>query len=641
MRRLHLLFIGLGNSKPVLLSTLMANKYTAFPTLTPVQFYKEGQDLPDGYNKKFIDDGYSLADSLTYEDKIDYAQPWRFADLVTIQLESHLGVVNLNEVLLDALDLQGNVLVADIIPNWDGQLSGESYWHYQFKFMYNGYVELTQSGTQYIRFRIRLIENDGIADPTTESWLSEIQQFKEEQPGTLLVEYSHGENDMDAVFEQTQPNFRIRVEGDIHGKEPGSTTTAYTDMGERLVQLSAVTYNVEKFSVKAVPDYIIDKLNHILACDSVRIDRKMYVKDDGAKFELQATPNHPLKGASIQVRQADNRHKTIAESDAFTLWPQGNSTYPKYLYDVIISDGVRFLQLKEIILANSGAGTSLASSLNVAATAANNGTAGTFSYIDHALVYTQGPGETWASTSDYVFTEKLTLDVTVNINSGVLGWKDKGFSYGIDWGDSTIQNKIASNPFNPQIEIVQHTYASSGNYTVRIFHPGTGGWCNFNYPSDSNNNTHCTITDIAGTLPEITSQFFINGNGGVSADLSSMSASDFNFLQSARQQIGNIILFNCMITVDIGQIFAIGTVNSMVTTFPKLRSLTLTNNQLNAAEAANVINQFAAYCNPNFFTPNGVIRLKQKPPAVIVDAGALSTISVITNNPIKWTVEKD
>lgn len=621
----------------------MSNKYTAFPVLTPVQFYKEGHDLPDGYNKKFQNDGYSLSDTLTYEDKVDYAQPWRFADLITIQLESHLGAVNQNDVLLDVLDMEGNVLVAGIAANWKDQLPGESYWHYQFKFMYNGYVELVQSGTQYIMFRVRLIEDGGpgMGGAEVETWLSEIQQFKEEQSGTLLVEYSHNENDMDAIFEQIQPNFRIRVEGDIHSKEPGSTTTAYTDMGERLVQLSAVTYNIEKLSVKNVPDYIIDKLNHILACDNVRIDRKMYVKNDGAKFELQVSPNHPLKGASIQVRQAENRHKTTVISDSFALWMQGNNTYPKYLYGVVMSDGVRYIELKEIILANSSAGTSLAASLNTATAASNNGTAGTFSYVDHALVYTQGPGETWISVSDYVFTEKLTLNITINITNGVFGWKDKGFSYGIDWGDGTIRNVQGSNPFNPPVEIVQHTYVSIGSYQVRLFHPGAGAWCSFNYPSDSNHNAHCTITNIGGSLPQITNQYLLNGGNGLMADLSGMDASDFDFLRSARQEITNIILYNCKIDADMGQVFAIGSANQMAATFPKLRSLTLTSNQLSAAQAANVINQYAAYCNANFFIPNGIIRLKQNPAAVIVDTTALATYAAVTNNPINWTIEKD
>src|SRR5690606_16064003 len=239
-------------------------------------------------------------------------------------------------------------------------------------------------GVNYVRFRLRFIEAGGPGDPPpqTEVWLSEIQQFKPEQPGTLLVEYSNSENDLDTVFEQVDPLFNIRIEGDVHSREPGSTTTAYTDMGDELVQLSSVPYDIDKLSILGMPDYMVKKLNHILACDRVRIDNKLYVKDDGAKFELQTTPNYPLKGASIQLRPADNKHVTDNTESNIVLWPQGNSTYPKYLYNVQMSDGVKTFTIKEVILENSAAGTTLAATLSNAASAANNGTKGAFSYTD-------------------------------------------------------------------------------------------------------------------------------------------------------------------------------------------------------------------------------------------------------------------
>lgn len=619
----------------------MSDRLVYIADLNPVQFYEQGKQLPARYHKKHLGDGWSYEDALSYENKAYFAQKVQFDQLISVQVRSNLGPVNNNDIYIDILDCDGNVKVAAIAYVQYEQLPGdvvgsEQMTTWQFKFKFNSYPSEIPAVEDTYRLRLTLEYNDGVNPAEYAIFLSEDLHLKTSHPGTLLVEYGNSENNADTVFEQISPLFAIRVEADIHSTEPASTTTAYTDMGERLVQLSSTSYEVQKLTVKNAPDYLVVKLNEIFSCDQVRIDGRLYVKDDGAKWELQTSPDHPLKGATIQLRPSENSHSTGVVVASFPVWLQGNDTYPKYIFNAGLYDGVNQVVLKEKVIEDATAGATYATALNNAATALKNGTAGTWAYTNHALVYTNATGENWSAITDpAIITDKLTFTITINTSNGILGWKDGLFVYGIDWGDNSVENKVFTS-FTSINTIVQHEYASTGNYTVRIFHGGDIASSYFNYPSDSAHITECTITNIAGTLPGQTYRFYINGSNGAAADLSGMSASGFNFLRSAIA-LSEIILHNCKITVDIGQIFnGISAPNN----FAALRGITLTNNQLTAAEAASVINEFMNNCSPNVQIYQGIIRLKQNPAAVIVDATALSNITALTQ-ALGWTVLHD
>ena len=133
---------------------------------------------------------------------------------------------------------------------------------------------------------------------------------------TVLIACSHDENDfdfkfIDSVYNVTRTIIQ-RVEGGFKsdGQLPGGKYTMYQDLQFKPVILNAVPYNTYRLTVGnniGVPNWVIDKLNRIFSCSSVKIDNVEYTRAEGAKFEpVNRDPFYPSGIWTIDLLKSEN-----------------------------------------------------------------------------------------------------------------------------------------------------------------------------------------------------------------------------------------------------------------------------------------------------------------------------------------------
>ena len=278
----------------------MADNIVDISILSPLKFVKRGYSNPLKYNTRYMSD-FLYMDTIgeLYEQQ-PYAQPWQQNDIIPVPILSNYAPHQLE--MYDCNGVQIDTFVLTYVPS---SIEGTGQKVYQASVALNSYPE------GYYQFII----NSG--SPVLETYESEWIDLKELHTNTVLLEYTHDENDYDMVFE-TGIRPCLRVHGEIREFQPGSDRTVFVDQPRNLTQLFGKSFSTEKLIIGdtfGVPNYMIEKINATFLCSTVLIDGKQYVGNEGAKFEGVREDFMPTAGWAFEVRaaKASTKKRFIAD----------------------------------------------------------------------------------------------------------------------------------------------------------------------------------------------------------------------------------------------------------------------------------------------------------------------------------------
>lgn len=289
----------------------MADNIVDISILAPMKFVKEGYTTALNYNTRYKEDFlYSETIGSLYEQQ-PYAQPWQSNDIIPFQVLSNYAPHQ-----LELYDCNGIQIDTFVLTYKSSSIEVTGQKAYEAQIALNGYNE------GYYQFKIKS------GSPVLETYVSEWIDLKSLHTNTVLIEYTHDENDFDMVFE-TGIELKLRVHGEVAQFQPGSDRTVFVDQPRNLTQLFGKSFSTEKFIIGdtwGVPDYMIEKINNIFLCSTVLIDGKQYVGNEGAKFEPNREPLFPMGGWVFELRAAKASTKKRFVADGM----QGSPTTITY-----------------------------------------------------------------------------------------------------------------------------------------------------------------------------------------------------------------------------------------------------------------------------------------------------------------------
>jgi hypothetical protein len=253
--------------------------------LNPLKFVTSGTDR--------IDDNFESDLVNIYQSPRCYLQKWQFGDVGRVQVLSDYVFT------FKVLDLDTGAEIADFVPSLkSSEIVGESFSVYEIEIDFSA----LGSGSYYCK----ILYNDTFEDKIV---LSEPFEVSESWPGSILFEFVNSENNFDVVFE-TGIDYQIRVEGVIDNFTPESDDVIYNDMLKNATLLNSVPFRSFTLFVggaPGVPVWMADKINRVMACDSVKIDGGSYEKKQGAGWEVKRADEYQFVGINIEIVPSENR----------------------------------------------------------------------------------------------------------------------------------------------------------------------------------------------------------------------------------------------------------------------------------------------------------------------------------------------
>jgi hypothetical protein len=164
---------------------------------------------------------------------------------------------------------------------------------------------------------------NGLADPVeTYFRIKEKEELKE----TVLLSYTHRENEYDTIFfnsDGTRKTFNFRIEGGIY---PGDKTQhveneIFRDQRFNPYQTAAIAYEVSVLTIGAsdgVPQWVGNKINNIFLLSDVEVDGVRSVRNESSTAELISTGvGNPLYVHKISIEQPDEDVHTLIDHYGF------------------------------------------------------------------------------------------------------------------------------------------------------------------------------------------------------------------------------------------------------------------------------------------------------------------------------------
>ncbi|UXO94058.1 hypothetical protein Pan5_16 [Pseudanabaena phage Pan5] len=268
----------------------MASNIVVHPKIGPVKWVIEGATNDARYKTKRFD-RYRYQDTVKeWMEQRNWFQPWTTADSVTIQLQSNFAPFALT--VIDSCT--GATMLSTTIDYVATSIEASGLKVYQKTISLAG----LPSGSYYFRLRC--------GSPVLITYVSEAFVIGT-WPDSILLEYSHNENDYDVIWE-TGIVMNYRVPGGFREYQPGNESTVFVDQDQDLIQLSARTFHTERLIIgtsEGVPDWVAERVNKIFQCATVLADGLQYVRNDGATLEASREDDYPLVGWSLEVRPKD------------------------------------------------------------------------------------------------------------------------------------------------------------------------------------------------------------------------------------------------------------------------------------------------------------------------------------------------
>jgi hypothetical protein len=273
----------------------MANEIY-FPFLNPLSMYDVNEPDNPAYGSKNMLDHPFVNTVYDWQEPTNYAQKWQQSDTLKIQVQS-----TFDPLQVDLLGKYGEVVTSLVgnlkLPN--KYIIGA--FAYEFTLSFAAIPE----GVYYLRMSNgNLNELHLISEPIC---------VKAIHPNTVYIQYRHSRYHGDVIFE-TGITFNFRVEASFDFLKPGANVTSYQDQKANPYILSATPYRVWPLVVggnRGIPDWVVDKINIIWACNEVRVDGRLFARNESGNISFNQVEYYPMRAAIIELREGINRGSKI------------------------------------------------------------------------------------------------------------------------------------------------------------------------------------------------------------------------------------------------------------------------------------------------------------------------------------------
>lgn len=268
----------------------MADNIIVLSHLNPLKFQRRGYANADPYNTKYFED-WSFAETIrNFEHEVGHLQPWQNNDIIELCLLSNYAPFSAKLV-----DCSGAVVDTFLFTRVPVSTDASGLYAYFLSVALTSYPEGV--------YRLEIYAGSPVVVDTLDSeWFS----LKELHENSVLLNYTHGSNDYDVPFESGVA-FNLRTLGGFAEYAPKTDRVVFIDQPRNGVQLDAKSYSIWKLFIGdafGVPDWFIERINAVFCCDTVTIDGKRFVANDGAQVEPNREKDFPLAGWSIELRPA-------------------------------------------------------------------------------------------------------------------------------------------------------------------------------------------------------------------------------------------------------------------------------------------------------------------------------------------------
>lgn len=451
-----------------------------FSPLNSLRFVRNDSQIGLRYNTNKYDDVVFYEQKLSWQGKACFLQPIQKSDTLALMfevngyiisgggLQAKLELKNANNEVVKSINLSNtfdqdsNLEYFYISPNAFYSTVDEGNYYFQLS------VPYTVSGSYYYHI-----------------YYSEPISLKTKHQDSVLLHYTNSYNQYSIPFETTNTfllaiknNLEYRVYGALINMQQGSERFVFNDQNSNAVSLKTNVYRTWDFAIggnnHSLPDWVLEKVNHIFGCNTITIDNVRYSPNEGAVLEKAGNIMLNKYYASISVRQYNYQDSFSQESPAiislFTFPPHEYA----YFYKIALknaNDVEIFNMVGHYITINSTQRDALITKLNSELVA--QGHDGAFSVSANELIYT-GTIDSAARTGEVKsLVSCIAVDFEIsalNPNSG------NGISFQIGYSGGTVYASLpyivsSNNPVSNPSLITTGNYSlplSVGNGTHRV-----------------------------------------------------------------------------------------------------------------------------------------------------------------------------
>lgn len=281
--------------------------YLKIPKINPLRWLKYADNTRDDFFTNEISD---------YEQPEKYSQKFCHYDPITAQVQILTSKVTAYTMQL--VDTYGNVVAtAASSVMYNDTTSGYTYIHFSM-------ITPVVTGCYFAKLTFTV---SNIFTSKYEIYYSEPLNIAATHPGTIVIDYSHDENDYGFIFQKSllgmtysglavvgpSTLYRIRVEGGLwmNDKNTGTSDDIYIDDSHNSRLLNSIPYNIYTWTIgnaRGIPQWLMDKIVRVFSCAFVKIDGTYYTKNDGAAFEIQTTERYTMQSATIETLLRENTY---------------------------------------------------------------------------------------------------------------------------------------------------------------------------------------------------------------------------------------------------------------------------------------------------------------------------------------------
>jgi len=254
------------------------------------------------YQTRPFDNDFFARNIPNYDRQTTYCQPYQQGDVLRVQF---LGLQNdgtNNQYLLDVFNLQGQSVLTASPTQGVTPIGGQ--YITEFSVPLIGVAE----GEYFVSIRYRKLT--GVSGYTYTYLISEPIDVKQSHENTLLFEYENSYNTQGIIFEELSAPFHFRVHSALTELNPDSKFTTYEDEPLNLEMLSGTPFRLWTLGIggngNPIPQWVADKIERITLCDTLKIDGKLYTRNEGAKLEANRKQRTPLFSWKIALREKIN-----------------------------------------------------------------------------------------------------------------------------------------------------------------------------------------------------------------------------------------------------------------------------------------------------------------------------------------------
>lgn len=253
------------------------------------------QSYHPAFNSRDFDSDFFYNSIRYYEKKEGYCQPFQQSDTLLLQFmtddNTHTNYVG------QLLDSNGGLYRSLGNPTeFSSTYDGMSVYKFSVP-LYN-----VDEGKYFFRI---------VYTATTDIVLmiSEPFDLKQVHPKTIRIDYWNSFNDFSYIFEDNVvPQFRVH--GCITEVRPDSKFQVYEDQPLNTEMVSGIAFRNYMLSIgigiKDVPEWVLDKLERIFLCDSVKVDNHEVTREAGSKWEGKPIERLAVGSYSLKLRERYN-----------------------------------------------------------------------------------------------------------------------------------------------------------------------------------------------------------------------------------------------------------------------------------------------------------------------------------------------